>query len=331
MTSKFRAEAFDYDTVSEAAELLKKGELVAFPTETVYGLGANAFDSHAVARIFEAKGRPTFDPLIVHIPDMDSLWLVAKEANSKARACMEAFWPGPFTAILPKKESISDLVTSGLDTVGVRVPDHRTAQKLLKEAGTPVAAPSANLFSHTSPTEAWVVREMLGDRIEGIVDDGACTVGVESTIVSFCEEPPVLYRAGGIPVEEIEALIGPIRIAGATGEEKKAPGRTLRHYAPRTPMYLYKKKDELPATARVGLLKMSISEEETQSYDAVRDLSPAGDLREAAMRLYSSMRSLDSENLDFIIAEQVPNVDLGRAINDRLRRAAEDGFLRIDE
>lgn len=331
MASKFRAEAFDYDNVDEAAKLIKSGKLVAFPTETVYGLGANAFDSHAVARIFEAKGRPTFDPLIVHISDMDSLWLVAKEANDKARKCMEAFWPGPFTAILPKKETISDLVTSGLDTVGVRVPDHRTAQKLLKAAGTPVAAPSANLFSHTSPTEAWVVREMLGDKIEGIVDDGACQVGVESTIVSFCEEPPVLYRAGGIPVEEIENLIGPIRIAGATGEEKKAPGRTLRHYAPRTPMYLFQTRDELPENARVGLLKMSVTDEERECFDAIRDLSECSDLREAAMKLYSSMRSLDSENLDFIIAVQVPNIDLGRAINDRLRRAAEDGFLRIDE
>lgn len=331
MTSKFHAEAFDFDSVSDAAKLLKNGNLVAFPTETVYGLGANAFDSNAVARIFEAKGRPTFDPLIVHIPDMDSLWLVAKEANKKARTCMEAFWPGPFTAILPKKETISDLVTSGLETVGVRVPDHRTAQKLLKEAGTPVAAPSANLFSHTSPTEAWVVREMLGDRIEGIVDDGPCSVGVESTIVSFCEEPPVLYRAGGIPVEEIEKLIGPIRIAGATGEEKKAPGRTLRHYAPRTPMYLYRNRDSFPDTARVGLLKMSVADDERASFDAICDLSESGDLREAAMHLYSSMRALDSEKLDYIVAEQVPNVDLGRAINDRLRRAAEDGFLRIDE
>lgn len=331
MTSKYNAEAFDYDTISEAAELIKKGQLVAFPTETVYGLGANAFDSNAVARIFEAKGRPTFDPLIVHIADVDSLWLVAKEANEKARKCMEKFWPGPFTAILPKKETISDLVTSGLDTVGVRVPDHRTAQKLLLEAGTPVAAPSANLFSHTSPTEAWVVREMLGDRIEGIVDDGPCQVGVESTIVSFCEEPPVLYRAGGIPVEEIEALIGPIRIAGATGEEKKAPGRTLRHYAPRTPMYLYKKREDLPENARVGLLKMAVTEEESGSFDEVKDLSESGNLREAAMNLYSSMRALDGKELDYIIAEQVLNEDLGRAINDRLRRAAEDGFLRIDE
>lgn len=331
MTSKFRAEAFDYDTIKEAAALIKKGSLVAFPTETVYGLGANAFDSNAVARIFEAKGRPTFDPLIVHIPDIDSLNLVAKEANEKARKCMKAFWPGPFTAILPKKETISDLVTSGLETVGVRVPDHRTAHKLILEAGTPVAAPSANLFSHTSPTEAWVVREMLGDKIEGIVDDGPCQVGVESTIVSFCEEPPVLYRAGGIPVEEIEALIGPIRIAGATGEEKKAPGRTLRHYAPRTPMYLFKRREDLPENTRVGLLKIEISDEEHNSFDVTRDLSDTGDLREAAMKLYSSMRSLDSENLDYIIAEQVPNVDLGRAINDRLRRAAEDGFLRIDE
>jgi L-threonylcarbamoyladenylate synthase len=310
-----------------AAHVLRDGGLVAFPTETVYGLGAAAFDVQAVARVFEAKGRPHFDPLIVHIGTSDRVAAVARSFPEIAQRLAARFWPGPLTLVVPKSVEVPDLATSGLDTVGVRIPDHPLALEMLSAAGVPVAAPSANLFGRTSPTTAAHVIEQLGDRIDVVLDGGPCRVGLESTVVLATGTAPVVLRLGGVSVEELEAVVGPVEIAHLNVTEetaRRSPGRLPQHYAPRCRLMLVDDFGAVRPAADVGILAFSKSPSHGR-FGAVEVLSTSGDLREAAANLFAAVRRLDAAGLRLIVAEPVPDHDLGRAINDRLRRAAAAG------
>jgi L-threonylcarbamoyladenylate synthase len=295
--------------------------VVAFPTETVYGLGADARNDAAVARIFEIKGRPRFDPLIVHVADPAMAADVAAGLPAAAEELIRRFWPGPLTLVLPKRPEVSDLVTAGLPTVGVRMPRHPLALELIRRAGVPVAAPSANPFGRTSPTKAKHVASHLGGKVDAILDGGPCAVGVESTILSCTDDVPWCCGWAGLALEEIEAAIGPVRLAPATDDLPLAPGRLLRHYAPHTPLAVGEDTNAVKGNARTGLLSFRGHPREAE-FGAVEVLSRTGDLREAAAHLFAAMRRLDALGLDVIHAERAPDHGLGRAINDRLRRAA---------
>lgn len=311
--------------IPRAAEVIKKGGIVAFPTETVYGLGADAFQPLAVARVFEIKGRPYFDPLIVHIARMDHLDRLVSEIPSNAEKLIERFWPGPLTVVLSKKEEVPEIVTSGLPTVAIRMPRHSMALSLIEESGCPIAAPSANRFGYISPTTADHVREQLGDQIDFILDGGPCEVGVESTIISFAGEKPALLRPGGVPPEEIEPIVGRLEVPSQEGKIS-APGMLSRHYAPRTPILIRWSEENLGIFQgkKIGLLSFR-KPGNMLIFHQVEVLSHKGDLREAAANLFSAIRRLDALKLDLIVAEPVPEVGLGRAIMDRLRRASFPG------
>ncbi|ADG13422.1 Sua5/YciO/YrdC/YwlC family protein [Methanocaldococcus infernus ME] len=303
------------ENIKKAAEVIRKGGLVAFPTETVYGLGADALNKEAVAKIFEVKQRPLIDPVIVHISKFEDLEKLAYPTEL-AYKLAKAFWPGPLTMVLPKKEVVPSIVTAGLDFVAIRMPAHPVALKLIEESKTFIAAPSANLFSKLSPTRAEHVYEQLGDKVDIILDGGKCDVGVESTIIDLTTEPPTILRLGGLDVEAIEKVIGEVKI---TKENKKikAPGMLKKHYSPTTPLKIMKEPKPIP-NLRCGLLAFK---EPREGFEVVEILSRKGDLREAAANLYDSLHRLDKQNLDIIIAEAVPEVGLGRAIMDRLRKA----------
>ena len=308
-----------------AAAIIKAGGLVAFATETVYGLGGDAFDARAVARIFEVKARPRFDPLIVHVAD--PIWLdkIATDVPQAARKLAEAFWPGPLTLVLPKTDAVPDLVTSGLSTVAVRIPDHPLALELLRETDRPVAAPSANPFGQLSPTRPEHVAEQLGEQIDYILDGGPCRVGVESTILALQGSTAMLLRPGGLPVEEIEGVIGPVSLPAKTdrpvSQPQAAPGMLSRHYAPKTPLEIATEPSHIPPGQRVGLLSPQ-PVEDSSDYTVVEILSETGDLREAAAGFFAALRRLDAMGLDRIIARPFPEEGLGRALNDRLQRAS---------
>ncbi len=308
------------ETIDRAAVLLRAGAVVAFPTETVYGLGACAFDASAVARIFEIKNRPTFDPLIVHVDGESMLESVVASIPDAARELMSRFWPGPLTLVLKKTEPVPAIVTSGLETVAVRMPAHPVARALLQRVQLPLAAPSANPFGYLSPTRAQHVERMLDDRVDLIVDGGATTHGVESTIV-LIEPTPTLLRHGAIPVEHIEALIGPVAREFSDETKPLAPGRLPQHYAPSKPIRIVTDANDVPRPERQNAALLAFSTP-VDGYAAVRTLSPAGDLREAAARLFESLHELDREEITRIDAETVPNEGIGVAIMDRLRRAS---------
>lgn len=302
-----------------AADVIRRGGLVALPTETVYGLGANAWDGEAVARIFAAKERPAFDPLIVHLPGIAALNQVATSISPRAHQLADAFWPGPLTLVLPKQPKVSDLVTSGLPTVGVRVPAHPLMQSVLKLAGVPIAAPSANRFGRLSPTTAGHVREQLGDRIDLILDGGPCPVGVESTIVFVDGDTTTILRPGGLAVEAIAGIAGPVEIATGSSDRPAAPGMLASHYAPRTPIDIVTTPPVVPSGAKWGLLQFVSGE--AVGYAAVETLSVSGRLEEAAANFFAALHRLDRAGLDRILATPFPENGLGRALNDRLRRA----------
>ncbi len=319
-------------TIARAAEILRAGGLVAFPTETVYGLGANALDERAVARVFEVKQRPRFDPLIVHIADVDRVERLAADFPPKARRLADRFWPGPLTLVLPKKPVVPDLVTAGCPTVALRIPDHPLALEFLRAADVPVAGPSANPFGRISPTTAEHVREQLGDQIDLILDGGPCRVGVESTVLSLTEDKPVLLRPGGTTLEEIEELIGKVTVSVDEHENSQAigllsPGTLRQHYAPRTPLVLRTRDTACAGEgvtakgARMGLLAFGSGGDAT-SFARVEMLSQEGNLREATANFFAALRRLDAAGLDLIVADLFPERGLGRALNDRLRRAA---------
>lgn len=307
---------------------------MAFPTETVYGLGAAALDPLAVARVFQAKGRPTFDPLIVHVVSVEDAWNLVTQVPAAAERLAEAFWPGPLTLVLPKRSFVPDLVTSGQPSVGVRIPSHPIARALIQAAESPVAAPSANRFGGISPTRAEHVAQELGAGVEMILDGGPCQTGVESTVVSLLGPEPEVLRLGGVTVEAIGQVLGrPVAVVDALVQAERqavgqaAPGMLARHYAPGTPMLLVDALsgwNPVPCSGeRLGVLAMDAR---SADYAACRcSLDEGGDLVRAAARLFAALRELDAAGLDRIVAERVPNVGLGRAINDRLRRAAWPG------
>lgn len=306
------------EAVREAARLLREGKLVAFPTETVYGLGACALDPKAVARIFEVKERPFFDPLIVHVADLSMARELCDFSDPRALRLVERFWPGPLTLVLPKKPVVPDIVTAGLPTVAVRMPAHPVALRLIREAGIPVAAPSANRFGRLSPTLAVHVARQLGDRIELILDGGKCPVGVESTVLGLADNPTLL-RPGGIPLEEIEKVIGKVEEVPFS-EVPRSPGQLPSHYAPSVPLRIVSQEILPPPGLRVGLLAFS-SVKYPERFVHIEVLSPSGDLREAAANLFACLHRLEEKGIDLIFAEPVPEVGLGRAIMDRLRKA----------
>ncbi len=312
----------DLQAIYQAAEIIKKGGIVAFPTETVYGLGADAFNALAVARVFEVKGRPYFDPLIVHVANPANVERLVKEIPSSAKKLMERFWPGPLTVVLLKGNNIPDIVTAGLPTVAIRMPNHPMALSLIEESRCPIAAPSANPFGYLSPTTAEHVREQLGDRVDLILDGGPCPVGVESTIVCFLEGKSRLLRPGGLPLEEIESVIGKMEVS-PTEDRPSAPGMLPRHYAPRTPIVLdwNEKNLEFYKNKNVGLLAFQEAKNSVK-FRHIEVLSEKGDMREAAANLFAAIRRLDALNLDLILAEPIPEIGLGRAIMDRLKRAS---------
>jgi len=303
----------------EAQSLLKSGKLVAIPTETVYGLAANALNADAVIHIFETKNRPHFDPLIVHVGGMDQVDEVAAHIPEVAYRLMEALWPGPLTIVLQKHERVPHIVTSGLDTVGVRMPDHPLTLELLRSLNFPLAAPSANPFGYISPTSALHVAEQLGNRIPYILDGGECTIGVESTIIDCSGDTPTILRLGGTAVETIEEIIGHVQVNAISTSAPQAPGMLHSHYAPRKPLLVGNIHELLhDHGSNVSILSFKDS---FHNFRNIR-LSETGDLHEAARNLFAAMRKLDADHHELILAEFVPDFGLGRAINDRLKRAS---------
>ena len=298
-----------------AADAIRDGRLVAFPTETVYGLGANALDATAVARIFAVKGRPSTSPLIVHVADAAGAQELVRNWPENAHKLADRFWPGPLTLVLPKRQIIPDIVTAGLDTVGVRVPANSTALAFLRECALPVAAPSANRFTELSPTSAEHVRRSLGTQVEIILDDGPTMVGLESTVISLAAERPCLLRPGMITAAQIEELIGPLEEASRPGEGAHAsPGMHPRHYQPRTRL-LIASRESLPLWGRGIFLSRSASE------DLAVFRMPAT-APEYAARIYSALHELDEGCFDWIAVEPLPPGHEWDAIRDRLSRAA---------
>ena len=310
--------------ISRAIEILTKGELVAIPTETVYGLAGNIFDEDAVRKIFERKGRPAFNPLIVHIPSIEELSKVVSYIPEKAKQLANAFWPGSLTLVLPKKSSIPDLVTAGKSTVGVRIPNHPITLELLRRLEFPLAAPSANPFNRISPTRPGHVADYFEDSLEMVLDGGVCQKGVESTIIGFENDNPVVYRLGAISVEDIQSVVGTVEIKNKKEQNPEAPGMLLKHYSPRTKIIISESiPADLKAYDREKIGVLSFSKTYNEALVKVNStLSPSGNLEEAAANLYQALHDLDSQNLTLIVAEKFPEEGLGKTINDRLQRAA---------
>ena len=343
----------DPAAIDEAAAALRDGRLVAFPTETVYGLGANALDADAVRKVFHAKGRPSTDPLIVHLADISQLPQVAVEVPPAARALGAAFWPGPLTIIVRKRAAISDLVTAGLPTVAVRVPAHGVARALISAAGVPVAAPSANLFSRPSATTASHVLADFNGRIDLVLDGGPTPIGVESSIVDCGVDPPVLRRPGGVALERLRETVAGLRFeprAGSVDTPQVAPGQLLRHYAPRSPLTLYEGsrpavlarvaaevRTRTAAGQRVGIL--APAEDLMALAPAVAAAAAAGRVATGkigaraepdsiARELFAALRALDEAEVDVILAAGPAPEGAGLAVRDRLVRAAEGRVIK---
>jgi L-threonylcarbamoyladenylate synthase len=305
-------------TIAEAAQSLARGEIVAFPTETVYGLGASAHDAAAIAKVFAAKDRPRFNPLIVHVPDRAAAERYGA-FDATARKLAEAFWPGPLSLVVPKRpdSGIADLVTAGLDTIALRAPDHPVAQALLAAAQLPLAAPSANRSGRISPTEAAHVASEFGDLPAMILDGGACPRGIESTVVRATGDAPALLRLGAVPREAIEAVLGVPLLRVQDEIAIASPGQLERHYAPNTRL-------RLGATdVRAGEALLAFGPNPPRGACQTVNLSPSADLQEAAANLFGSLRTLDACGATAIAVMPIPDEGLGEAINDRLRRAAK--------
>jgi L-threonylcarbamoyladenylate synthase len=338
------------DAITRAAAVLLRGDLVAFPTETVYGLGANALDTAAVAKIFAAKGRPATDPLIVHIAAAARLDNVAEQVPALARELAAAFWPGPLTLVLRRRPIVPPNVTAGQDTVGVRMPAHRVALALVEAAGVPIAAPSANLFTHPSPTSAAHVLEDLGGRIGLILDGGPTPIGIESTVVDLTQDPPTLLRPGGVSIEALRTFIPGLRyqpsyvLSNSEEAAQASPGMLLKHYSPRAKLRLYAgdparalarmraaAAEALAAGVGVGVM---VHDEEAAQFVAlgaeVARLGALGDVEQAGRRIFASMRDLDQHDVGLILVRSFDHAGLGLAIWDRLVRAAEGNVLDAD-
>jgi L-threonylcarbamoyladenylate synthase len=309
--------------ITIAIRHLEAGELVAIPTETVYGLAGNALDENAVMQIFKVKNRPTFDPLIVHTDSIEKVQDFVTTMSAEALLLAHHFWAGALTLLLPKKSIIPDLVTSGSPLVAIRIPNHPLTLTLLKNLAFPLAAPSANPFGYISPTTAQHVAAQLGDKIPYILDGGECALGLESTIVGFENGAPTIYRKGGISMEAIEKVIGKVQVKTYSSSNPQAPGMLKSHYAPRIPLVLGDIEKLIPQyeNRKIGILSFQKYFTQIPKNQQIT-LSASGSLEEAAKHLFAAMRELDQMNLDIILAELLPEKELGRAINDRLRRAA---------
>ena len=312
------------NAIQAAVAALQNNEIVAMPTETVYGLAGNAYSEVAVQKIFALKNRPHYNPLIVHIKSANYLGQVAKNIPAVANQLAEAFWPGPLTLVLEKQDHIPDLVTGGKNTVGVRVPNHPVALELLEALNFPLAAPSANPFGSISPTTAKHVADYFTNTLDIILDGGSCDKGIESTIIGFENGQAILYRQGSTKVEDIEKITGPLQIrVHANNESVMAPGMLSKHYAPSTTTILTEdisSEIENYLGKRIGVLQLSPTSLPSFVI-AVETLSQSGDLEEAAKNLYAAMHRLDHQNLDLIIAQKMPAHGMGLAINDKLERA----------
>ncbi|MEL7022075.1 MAG: L-threonylcarbamoyladenylate synthase [Bacteroidota bacterium] len=311
--------------IQRAADILKAGGLVAIPTETVYGLAANIYDENAIQKIFALKQRPLFNPLIVHIHALEQLPALVQELPSNARALAARFWPGSLTLILPKKQNIPDVITAGKDTVGIRMPHHPLALSLLRKLDFPLAAPSANPFTAISPTRPEHVKQYFDGRLQMVLDGGACRNGIESTIIGFDGDTPILYRLGAVAVADIEAVVGRVEVRNHKEVAPDAPGMLAKHYAPRTPTYLVDDVAQFIKDRKEQQIGAITFQHPTTSERAhiAKVLSARGDLQEAAARLYAILHELDSLSLDIIVAERLPDHGLGQSINDRLGRATK--------
>lgn len=307
-----------------AKEFLQKSGVVAIPTETVYGLAANAFDEGAVVKVFRIKNRPKFDPLIVHTDSIEKISQFAILENPQLIKLANKFWPGPLTLLLPRKEIIPDLVTSGLPNIAVRIPNHPLTLALLSELNFPLAAPSANPFGYVSPTQAKHVAKQLGEKVNYILDGGECNVGIESTIVGVENGKPTIYRLGGLSVEEIENEVGKVNLQIKNSDNPKAPGQLTSHYAPGKPLYVGE-LDELiskHSSKRKAIVKYGTDETRKSEGDIEFQLSEKSDVNEAAKNLFRVLREIDETDVEIILAPVLPEIGLGKAINDRLKRAS---------
>lgn len=308
-----------------AKNILEKEGLVAIPTETVYGLAGNIYSHKAIDNIFKTKNRPSNNPLIIHIDSYEKLADLVEEIPEKAKKLAEVFWPGSLTLVLKKKKSVPYTITAGKETVAVRVPNHQLTLDLLKQLEFPLAAPSANPFGSISPTSAQHVVDYFKDTLEMVLDGGNCKNGIESTIIGFENEVPILYRLGSISVEEIESVVGPLKILNKNNDSPIAPGMLSRHYAPKTKTIISENiKVELRKYANLKIGLLLFNEDINTSENIVKEiLTNNKDLKEAAANLYAAMHRLDQKNIDLIIAEKFPNKSLGKSINDRLKRATK--------
>lgn len=311
--------------IRDAKYILIKEELVAIPTETVYGLAGNIYSETAIKKIFETKNRPTLNPLIVHIDSVEKLVEIVSDIPPKAALLASVFWPGALTLVLKKKSTVPDSITAGKDTVAVRVPNHPLTLALLQSLAFPLAAPSANPFGSISPTTAAHVADYFPTALEMVLDGGPCASGIESTIIGFVGNNPILYRLGAISKEEIEAVIGPLQIADTNEKAPEAPGMLSRHYAPKTKTILSSnmvKSIKEYQSYKIGVISFT-DNFSSDIIAAIEILSQKGDLKEATANLYAAMHRLDKLNLDIIIAQYFPDNELGRSINDRLVRATK--------
>ena len=318
----------DPDAIARAAAILREGGLVAFPTETVYGLGAHALDERAVRRIFEAKGRPSYNPLIVHVAELEDARALVSAWPDRAQQLAEVFWPGPLTLVLPRDARVPDVVTAGLDTVAVRIPAHPVALALLAAARLPVAAPSANPFTGVSPTTAAHVARALGDRVDLVLDGGPTSVGIESTVLALGDDEATLLRPGIVSEEQLVAVVGPLRRpapAAAPDAPRPSPGMTGRHYAPRAEVRLTADAEELARLAREGtrsgrivgaLLRTPIA------VDATHVVNLPDEPAAYAQRLYATLHALDEVGCELLVVQQVPETGAWAGVRDRLERAA---------
>ena len=332
-----------YPHIQQAAKLLQQEEVVAFPTETVYGLGANAFSDKAVAKIFQAKGRPSDNPLIVHISNKQQLTELVDNIPAHAEKLMEKFWPGPLTVIFPKKNNASKLVTAGLDTIAIRMPDHPVALALIEESGLPLAAPSANLSGKPSPTTAKHVVDDLDGKVAGIVDGGPTGVGLESTVLDCTTEIPIILRPGGVTKEQLEQVVGEVGVDPALTTENvelkpKSPGMKYTHYAPIAPLYIVEGTvdylqhivDKSRADGKVVGILSTDEHKNSLSADVVLSVGTHADLATVAANLYEKLRQFNETNVDVIYSESFPADGVGAAIMNRLNKAAGHKVLKSE-
>ncbi len=312
--------------ISRAVDLLSQEAVVAIPTETVYGLAGNIYSEKAIRSIFEIKQRPLFNPLIVHLHSIHQIGDIVSYFPTKAKLLAEAFWPGPLTLVLKKQSNIPDLITAGKDTVAVRIPNHPVTLQLLKALSFPLAAPSANPFNRISPTSAQHVERYFKDLIPMVLEGGPCQNGLESSIVGFEHDEPILYRLGEISLEELERVVGSMAVKNRNEHAPQAPGMLAKHYAPKTKTYLVSDIATFVAIhpdKTIGVLSFS-ELFEAPNIKHIEILSKSGDLREAASKLYRALHTLDDFHLDMIVAQRFPDQGLGKSINDRLERASKD-------